>query len=407
MGFLEKCKQTGEAILEFGDVLVVHHYDCDGLASAAIICSAADTRKTVSAKKIDDGLVKKINSIEKDCTVFADIGSSQRILLEEKAEGELFFIDHHPPRKKGGNQANVHDYGFDGSTDACGASTAYHCFKHTGKDLGRLGITGAVGDMQAPFTGFNKVMLDECVARGEVLVVPGLVIPGRITEPLGELLESVPEGFDSSKHYYDLNAKNRMRLDAELRKTMSEKSFGDAYVFPSQPGREETRDAHELSALLNACGRSGHAKKGIDAAISGGERLAEARRLTREHEERLDELTRNAQKVDLGAFDYYDGRGKAGATEVGVITSRLVGSKPIIGFAREENGVKVSARGTPELVEKGLDLGEAMRKAAEAAGGTGGGHNVAAGAGFPKGGEERFLKKTREVIEIQLELRKV
>ncbi len=412
MGFLEKCREVGEGILGFEDVLVVHHYDCDGLSAAALVCKAVETRKTISARKVDDQLVEKISAVKHDCVVFADIGSGQRGCVEERVDN-AFFLDHHPPQKKGGKQANVHDYGFDGAFDACGASTAYHCFKHTGKDLGRLGITGAIGDRQEPFAGFNELMLKECIERGEVIVTPGLTIQGRITKTLAGMLKGMVEpgelqknGFDPKARYYEIPAKERIRLDAYLKKKLGKNFFGNAYVFPNQPDREETRDAHELGALLDACGRAGEARKGIRAAIRGGDALADARKILAEQNAKLAAAFREAESVDLGCFDFYDGRGKVEPTQVGIIAGKLVKKKPFIAFAGT-NEVKVSARGTHELVEKGLDLGEVMRKAGKAAGGGGGGHNIAAGASFPRGGAQPFLKKAREVIEIQLQLRKV
>jgi RecJ-like exonuclease len=76
---------------------------------------------------------------------------------------------------------------------------------------------------------------------------------------------------------------------------------------------------------------------------------------------------------------------------------------PLIGFAEAENGdIKVSARGTEELVEKGLDLSSALHKAAKTLNGIGGGHNIAAGATITKGKEEEFLDLVEKEIKTQL-----
>ena len=76
---------------------------------------------------------------------------------------------------------------------------------------------------------------------------------------------------------------------------------------------------------------------------------------------------------------------------------------PLIGFADTENGeVKVSARGTQELVEKGLDLSLALSKTATALDGVGGGHKIAAGATIPKGKEKEFLDLLEGEIKTQL-----
>ncbi|MCZ7406285.1 MAG: DHHA1 domain-containing protein, partial [Candidatus Methanoperedens sp.] len=65
---------------------------------------------------------------------------------------------------------------------------------------------------------------------------------------------------------------------------------------------------------------------------------------------------------------------------------------PIIAFADSDGGVKVSSRGNQDLIRKGLNLGEAISEAAKAVGGTGGGHDIAAGAFIPGESKSEFLK---------------
>jgi single-stranded-DNA-specific exonuclease len=77
-------------------------------------------------------------------------------------------------------------------------------------------------------------------------------------------------------------------------------------------------------------------------------------------------------------------------------------TKPTIAISKVEGSVKVSSRGTRDLVSKGLDLAESLRKSAEPLGGVGGGHNVAAGATVPLVHEDEFLKSLDEITGIQL-----
>jgi single-stranded DNA-specific DHH superfamily exonuclease len=64
--------------------------------------------------------------------------------------------------------------------------------------------------------------------------------------------------------------------------------------------------------------------------------------------------------------------------------------------------VKISARGNKLLISAGLDLSVALRKAAEAVGGVGGGHSIASGASIPPGSEERFLAIVDEIVGEQI-----
>ena len=75
---------------------------------------------------------------------------------------------------------------------------------------------------------------------------------------------------------------------------------------------------------------------------------------------------------------------------------------PFICINESEGILKVSARGTRELVSKGLDLAFALREAAGAVGGRGGGHSVASGAAIPLGSAEEFLSIADRIIGDQL-----
>jgi single-stranded-DNA-specific exonuclease len=85
-------------------------------------------------------------------------------------------------------------------------------------------------------------------------------------------------------------------------------------------------------------------------------------------------------------------------TSVAFSVKPFTNDKPILGFAKSENVVKVSGRGTPDLVRRGLNLGAIMKEASEKLGGAGGGHTIAAGAQIPVGKEDEFLAIAEELI---------
>jgi RecJ-like exonuclease len=77
-------------------------------------------------------------------------------------------------------------------------------------------------------------------------------------------------------------------------------------------------------------------------------------------------------------------------------------SRPILAFARTPEGsLKVSARGTHDLVSSGLDLAEALSAAAKKVGGVGGGHNIAAGATIPRDAKDTFLALVDQAVSDQ------
>ena len=76
---------------------------------------------------------------------------------------------------------------------------------------------------------------------------------------------------------------------------------------------------------------------------------------------------------------------------------------PVFVFSeRPPEQSKVSGRGTNRLVTRGLNLALVCRTAAEAVGGEGGGHPVAAGASIPAGSRALFLEAADRALEAQL-----
>ena len=71
---------------------------------------------------------------------------------------------------------------------------------------------------------------------------------------------------------------------------------------------------------------------------------------------------------------------------------------PLISIVRKNDELHVSCRGNQYLVKKGLDLGFAMKKAAEKLGGHGGGHKIASGATINSDKEEEFLDIVDSII---------
>ena len=64
-----------------------------------------------------------------------------------------------------------------------------------------------------------------------------------------------------------------------------------------------------------------------------------------------------------------------------------------------------SSRATFSLLEQGVDLAGAMAEAAQAAGGEGGGHRIAAGGSFPSERLQDFLKAADEAVGRQKKMK--
>ncbi|MDZ4170901.1 MAG: DHH family phosphoesterase, partial [Methanobacteriaceae archaeon] len=72
-------------------------------------------------------------------------------------------------------------------------------------------------------------------------------------------------------------------------------------------------------------------------------------------------------------------------------------------FSRMDNMVKISSRTTSIMVKKGVDLGKALKDASSSFGGTGGGHDIAAGAMISYKEMDNFVNLVNDIIGHQLQ----
>jgi RecJ-like exonuclease len=166
--------------------------------------------------------------------------------------------------------------------------------------------------------------------------------------------------------------------------------------------------------MLNACGR--WAKPAIGAAVCAGDRgvhYREAEHMLRHHRSMIRELCEYIletgverrgpiQTINIGDR-YPDTIVGIGA---GMALSKLNTNKPILVLcevADEPDFLKASMRTYEKVLRRGVDLQDALCTAAAEFGGSGGGHNIAAGAYIPKGCEDDFIRRVSELIQAQLD----
>ena len=164
--------------------------------------------------------------------------------------------------------------------------------------------------------------------------------------------------------------------------------------------------------MMNSCGR--YEKGDVALKVAKGDRkeaLDEALGLQQGHRRNLMDCLNIVRDVGITALDglqYFDAGDKIMDSVVGTVAGMALNSDlatrelPIFGIAIADDGVKVSARGTKDLVARGLDLSMVMRTASEQVGGHGGGHNIAAGATIPPGKEAEFLNIASKLVRQQL-----
>ncbi|WP_339105497.1 DHH family phosphoesterase [Haloterrigena salinisoli] len=318
------------------------------------------------------------------------------------------------------------------------------------RDLAALAVVGAVGDMQASggeLHGANEKIVAEGVEAGVLETGKDLALYGKQTRPLPKLLEyatdvHIPgisndengalrflDGLDLElkrdgewRRWSGLTNDEKQTVASALVKravstgvpaTKIDQLVSTAYVLPEEPVGTELRDASEFSTLLNATARYERADVGLGVCL--GDRdgaLERARKLLRNHRRNLSEgidLVTREGVTHEDHLQWFHAGDEIRETIVGIVAGMAMGnegisrSKPIVAFAdKNEEEVKVSSRGTHNLVRQGLDLSTVMGDASRAVGGDGGGHDVAAGATVPRGEEDAFIERADEIVGDQL-----
>ena len=191
--------------------------------------------------------------------------------------------------------------------------------------------------------------------------------------------------------------------------------IGTIYTFKLEELSTALRGGREYASLLNACGRMGKPGVGLSICLGDrGEAMVEAQETLDEYRKSIGSALNWVQignKIhELENIYVIQAENMIDDTVIGVVSGILLSqgtlrpSKPIISTAfSEDEQIKVSARSTDNLLEKGLHIGKVMQEAAEMLGGGGGGHDVAAGAYIPKEKEDAFIEMVDSLVHSHLE----
>jgi RecJ-like exonuclease len=289
--------------------------------------------------------------------------------------------------------------------------------------------------MQSPLSGMNRWVLEDGKRKGEVKVEEDVRFYGRYCRQLVQFLSYCDDPYipgisyredkaiellnelkiqHENRKYVDLDSEERKNLISALAKILINygqlkkvnELVGESYVFPNRP-KDETYEANEFSTLLNACGRHSQPDIGVRVCLGDQSAYAEAKALLQHHRKMLRTgIEYASSKIqNLDAFYFLDGRGIIDEGIIGTVCGMAFQQKwtrPIIGISLGDEGtIKISGRGSKFLVEKGLNLGDLMKKATVEIGGVGGGHRIAAGASIPKEKLNDFLKFCGKYLKVK------
>ncbi|MHC1632017.1 MAG: DHHA1 domain-containing protein [Methanotrichaceae archaeon] len=452
------CHRAAETIRCQKDVIVASHVDADGLTSAGVTCimleRAGIEYKPLFFKQLDNPALCQIADMGPDLVIFTDFGSGMQNEICELGLNAV-VADHHLPSGSGIDlHINPHLVGLDGATDMSGSGASFLLARALNKqndDLADLAIVGAVGDLQdlanGHLVGINRNILEIGTKVGVLSCERDLKLFGKQTRQVFKMLEFSQDPYipglsgnedacisflkdlgirlrgERWRRWIDMNQEEKAKiasglvrrgLRAGLSNAQLERLVGEVYVLLREKEGTELRDASEYSTLLNATARYGYSKVGLDVCMGDrGQALDEARILLKEHRKNLVNGLKLVKDQGLRSLDhvqYFDAGDKIPDTIVGIVAGMSIQmadrSKPILAFAKDENGnLKVSARGTQDLVRSGLNLAEALSESVGKLGGAGGGHNVAAGATIPPETKKEFLELINAAVGIQLQIK--
>jgi single-stranded-DNA-specific exonuclease len=419
-------------------VRIISHYDADGLCAGGIL-SCACLRlglpfQTSIVHSLDAPTINDLASRPSEWVLFSDLGSGSLDLVE-RLEGRVLVIDHHQPLResKKAVQLNCHLWGIDGAFEACASTLALMLavsLDEDNWDLAGVAVAGAIGDRQhaGGWKGFNAEVVSVAEGRGYIRTRKGLALEGESlgraladsNEPFFRGVSGDPKGAAALAEEAGLSPEAKLKeldeagvsalaslLVLRLLKQGTPPEFVGGVVADRHWMSGWDTDSGELSAVVNACGRLGSEDLGLAVTLGGREALAEAREVRREYRARimkgmLELQAKGVQKKRNLQYFYTDNAQMSGAFAALVMNYLFPAPHPTISLAREGESMKVSARGTRELLAKGLDLAQACRKAAARSGGDGGGHNIAAGATLPLGAEMAFLDAVDSIVGEQL-----
>jgi RecJ-like exonuclease len=440
-------------------ILIISHYDADGISSGSIIFQLlfklGFSPHIRIVTQLDHEIINEIKSLNYDYVIFSDMGSGQKSLISSIEGKNIFIIDHHQPEySELENEINPHYFGFDGAKDISSSGLAYLLAKEIDEKntyLSQIAIIGALGDLQDrgeknSLIGLNEKISQDAEKANLLKKKLGLKLHGFESRPIIQCLANTIEpylpgltgnegaclkfiknlGIDPKrpdgnwKTLSDLsNEEIKLLVSGLIRYLISlgfsskeaEKIIGTVYIFPNESSDSPLYDAREFSSSINACGRM--SKYGLGVAICLGDRsnaLNELKQVLQDYKQKLSyyinwlSSSNNSIKI-LSHVQAIFGGDIVDEKMIAPLISMLYGSKPfslekpIIGFSKSKNFVKVSARATIELVNKGINLGALIREAAKKCNGIGGGHNIAAGAQIPIGKEEEFLEYLNKLIK--------
>jgi len=422
---VEIAKKAALKIKSSDNIEIVSHFDCDGIASAAIMTNTL--RKlgkkfhTTIIKQIDEKIIEELNRKNCELVIFTDLGSGYLNEIK-KLKKDVIIADHHTINSsipKNIIHINPEEFSIKSLSGSC--VTYLIARELDNKTMSVLAIVGAIGDLQEYEYGLNQEILKEAESFGLKRQI-GLSLFGR-KRPLYKSLQYFDlETISSESSAIQFLSKTGIEIrNGNKWKTLNDLSFEETQKLSDKliqealmNGKNEKdifreiymigdTDVRELATLLNACGRLEEYETAIGVCLQEKEAEKKSELLMSEYRSLIGKylswVEKNIKKMPKTENTLFIKAGNMiNENMIGTIVS-IYSKSPknkkdvVIGMANSGDSIKISARSSK------VDMNNIISECAEKVGGIGGGHKKAAGAIIPKGKENDFINFCKRMIE--------
>jgi single-stranded-DNA-specific exonuclease len=431
---LKICEVAGSFIERTKDkeILVVSHFDTDGISSATIAIKALRRMDRTFSVKIVKSLEREfILGLPKDKVIlFLDLASSSFSHMEDAGLSDVFILDHHEVSSEVPSFVNIVNSQLHDKEKLSGAGITYLFFKEIDEeniDSSKIAVLGMIGDRMEK--EIEKIT-NGIVSDGEIVKKRGpLIYPS--TRPLNRTLEfcsspyipevtgdirgvlellreaglGLPNGGYPSLLDLDEEEMGKLTTAIMLRnpKVKHEELIGDIFLIKMF---NKLEDARELSAMINACSRSGDSELAIRVLLEIPNAKKDAEKVHVKHKQfivaGLKYVKETHDKIEGEGFILINGGEELKDTIAGTVGSILSSSNiysdgtAIITTAYYEDKVKVSIR---RCGREGDNLREILASIISKFDGEVGGHEFAAGGIIKQSQEDEFIHEVRMFFE--------
>ncbi len=433
---LEKIKEVSQKFLEKSKnkrILVISHFDTDGITSAAIAVRLLKKLDLEFEIKIIKTLTKELieNLPKNKIILFLDLASNSLEELSKTGIDSIFIIDHHEINQIIPENVEIINPHLTDNEKISSSGLTYLFSKELEPSLegiAKLAVLGMVGDTlekEIDKINHNIINNEDIQIRKGLKIYPSTRpinialryssspyiegVTGNI-EGIKELLRESGITPENNKYpsILELDEEQTKRIVTSIllrnKKIKIENLIGNIFLLKFF---NKLEDAREMSAMINACSRLGEPYIALKMCLEDRESKKRAEAIHAKYKkELLDSLSKieELEKIEGKDFVIINGKDRIRDTIAGTIASILSNSpryeegSAITILAYDNKKIKISMR----IIEKSeKNAKEILEGVIKKIGGEIGGHKNAAGAVIEKTKEKEFIKLLEENLKIE------